>query len=150
MKDESKTKSELIAELAKLRKQIAKLERASAASARAIPEAQQTSADIVHSIPSGLFIYQFKKPDQLFLLNGNPEAEALTGIRVADWVDKEFNEIWPEAKASGFTDSCLGVIRTGKTYTTEDLYYKDERLEGAFRIRAFRLPGKRLAVAFFP
>ena len=148
MNDESRTKSELIAELQGLRKQVAKLERASAASARAVPDALQTSEDIVHSIPAGLFLYQFKKPDKLILLKGNPEAEALTGIRVDDWLGKEFNEIWPEAKADGFTGSCLDVMRTGEIYVTEDLFYKDERLEGAFRIRAFRLPGKRLAVAF--
>jgi signal transduction histidine kinase len=148
MKDESRTKPELIAELRALRKQVAKLERAATASARAVPDALQTSEDIVHSIPAGLFIYQFKKPDNLILLKGNPEAEALTGLRVDDWINKEFNEIWPEAKATGFTDSCLEVVRTGEIYVTEDLRYKDERLEGAFRIRAFRLPGKRLAVAF--
>jgi signal transduction histidine kinase len=148
MKDEAKSKAELISELRKLRRQVAKLEKLSVESAKAVPDALQTSQDIVRSIPAGLFIYQFEKPDRLLLLEGNPEAEALTGIKVADWVGVEFNEIWPEAKATGFTDSCLAVIKSGETYTTEDLYYQDERLEGAFRIRAFRLPGERLAVAF--
>ncbi|MGD8727891.1 MAG: histidine kinase [Gemmatimonadales bacterium] len=148
MQDERKTKAELIAELRDLRTQVAKLERESATRRGAIPDAQQAAEDIVRSIPAGLFLYQYEKPDKLILLHGNPEAEALTGIHVDDWVGREFNEIWPEAKASGFTDSCLGVVRSGKPYVTEDLHYKDERLEGAFRIRAFRLPGKRLAVAF--
>ncbi len=148
MNDERRTKTELIADLQSLRKRVAELEQVSAASAEAVPDALQTSEDIVHSIPAGLFIYRFEKPDKLILLKGNPEAEALTGIHVDDWLGKEFNEIWPEAKARGFTDSCLGVMRSGEPYITEDLYYKDERLEGAFRIRAFRLPGTRLAVAF--
>ncbi len=148
MKDERRTKKDLIAELRSLRRQVTELEQAAAATSQAVPEALQTAQDIVHSIPAGLFIYQFEEPDRLILLQGNPEAEALTGVRVDDWLGKEFNEIWPEAKPGGFTDSCLGVMRSGKPYFTEDLYYKDERLEGAFRIRAFRLPGCRLAVAF--
>lgn len=114
----------------------------------ALRESLQTSDDIVRTIPSGLFIYQYEAPDRLTLFNGNPEAERLTGIKVKDWIGREFDEIWPGAQESGVTGAFLGPMKTGKTYETEELYYKDERLEGAFRIRAFRLPGDRLAVAF--
>jgi PAS domain S-box-containing protein len=111
-------------------------------------ESLQTSDDIVNSIPTGLFIYQFEPPNKLILLNGNPESEKLTGVKVKDWIGREFDEIWPEAKKRGITDAYLKVMETGKTFSTEDLYYKDQSLEGAFRIRAFRIPGERLAVAF--
>ncbi len=103
-------------------------------------ESLKTSADLMYSIPFGIFIYQYEKPDRLILLSGNPEAERLTGINVDEWIGKENNEIWPEARKVGVTDSYLKVIETGETYETEDLYYKDEKLEGAFRICAFRLP----------
>jgi len=111
-------------------------------------KSQQTSNDIFKTIPAGLFIYQYEAPDRLIFLDGNPEAERLTGIRVEDWIGREFNEIWTGARESGINKYFLDPMKTGKTYETEDLYYKDERLEGAFRIRAFRLPGERLAVAF--
>jgi PAS domain S-box-containing protein len=111
-------------------------------------EVLKTSNDIVQTIPSGLFIYQFIPPERLILINGNPESERLTGIKAKDWIGKEFNEMWPEAQKSGITEKYLNVMRTGKTYKTEDLYYKDLRLEGAFKIHAFKLPGHRLAVAF--
>ncbi|MHA2390195.1 MAG: histidine kinase dimerization/phosphoacceptor domain -containing protein, partial [Candidatus Hodarchaeales archaeon] len=104
--------------------------------------------DIVQTIPSGLFIYQFIPPERLILINGNPESERLTGIKAKDWIGKEFNEMWPEAQKSGITEKYINVMRTGTTYKTEDLYYKDLRLEGAFKIHAFKLPGHRLAVAF--
>lgn len=108
----------------------------------------QTSDDIVKTIPSGLFIYQFEPPDKLFLMSANPEAERLTGLKSEEWIGREFNEIWPEAKKQGVTDAFLSPMRTGKTYETEDLYYEDNRLQGAFRVRTFRLPSNRLAVAF--
>ncbi len=108
----------------------------------------QTAADLVHSTPYGLFIYQYEKPNRLILLSGNPEAERLTGIKIDDWIGKENNEIWPEAMKAGVTDAYLKVMETGKTYETEDLYYKDEKLEGAFRIRAFLLPEEKLCVSF--
>jgi PAS domain S-box-containing protein len=106
------------------------------------------SDEIVKSIPSGLFIYKFKSPDKLILEKGNHSAEKLTGIKASEWIGKEFNEIWPNAKKEGITDNYLNVMKTGKIYTTEDLHYKDEKIEGAFHINAFKLPSDRLAVAF--
>lgn len=111
-------------------------------------EALQTSDDIVRTIPSGLFIYQFESPDKLFLLKGNPAAEKFTGLHLADCKGREFNELWPQARQAGLTHEYIKVMQTGKPFETEDLNYQDNRLSGAFRIRAFKLAGERLAVAF--
>ena len=111
-------------------------------------EVIRTSAEIVRTIPSGLFIYQYEPEDRLILLDGNPAAEKLTGIKIDEWRGKEFNEIWPEARERGINDAFLSVMKTGKIYETEDLFYKDERLEGAFNTRVFPMPGERLGVAF--
>jgi PAS domain S-box-containing protein len=115
---------------------------------RALQETLRTSDDIVRTIPSGLFIYQFEPQDHLILISANPEAERLTGIRTETCKGREFNEIWPEARRSGITQRYLEVMRTGRTFETEDLQYTDRRLTGAFRIRAFVLPKQRLGVAF--
>ena len=108
----------------------------------------QMANDIVRSIPSGLLTFHCVEPDKLFLLSGNPEAERLTGLRIADWIGREYNEAWPKAAARGLTNAYLEVMRTGQDFETEDWYYQDARLEGSFRIRAFRLPNERLAVSF--
>jgi PAS domain S-box-containing protein len=108
----------------------------------------QTSDDIVQAIPSGLFLYQYESPDKLFLLNGNPEAQRLTGINIEDSTGKEFNEIWPEAKATGITDAFLNVAKTEQPFESEELVYEDRKLQGFFRTRVFSLPGNRLACAF--
>jgi PAS domain S-box-containing protein len=114
----------------------------------ALQDSLQTSADIVASIPSGLFLYQFEPPDSLVLLDGNSEAELLTGIKIDDWRGSEFNEIWPGAMQSGVTEECVNVAKTGKMFQTEDFHYKDERLEGAFRLNVFVIPGNRIGIAF--
>jgi len=108
----------------------------------------QTSADIVRSIPSGFFVYQFQPPARLMLLSANPEAERLTGIRAEQWLGREFNEIWPAGRKLGITDAYLNALRSGVPFETEDLQYSDKRLSGAYRIRAFALSHDRLAVAF--
>ena len=111
-------------------------------------EKLQAMGDIVKAMPSGLFIYQFEPPDQLILIDGNPATEALAGIKIAEWRGREFNEIWPKAEESGVTKAFLSVMKTKEMFETEDLYYKDNRLEGAFNVRVFPMPGNRLGVAF--
>jgi len=107
-----------------------------------------TLDEIVNAIPSGLFIYQYCDPDKLYLIKGNIEAEKITGIRSAEWIGKEFNEIWPCAAGGGITRRYLDVIHTGENIGFEDHQYGSKRLQGEFRVRVFNIPGKRLGVAF--
>jgi len=111
-------------------------------------EVLRMSSDIVKSIPSGLFTYKYEPPDKLILLNGNPASERLANLKVSECIGKDFNDIWPEAKGKGITDNFLQVMKTGKTHETEDQYYEDEKLEGAFRICAFPMSKELLGVAF--
>ncbi len=111
-------------------------------------EALRASGEIVRSIPSGLFVYQYEPEDRLILLDGNPAAKELTGIDINASRGREFNEIWPQAYESGVTQAFLDVMKTGRIYSSEDLTYEDERIQGAFRIVAFRMTTKRLGVAF--
>jgi PAS domain S-box-containing protein len=110
--------------------------------------AMQTLEDIINSIPSGLFIYQYVKPDKLYLIKANSEAEKMTGICAEEWTNKEFNEIWPSAAEAGITKRYLDVIHTGINIELEDAIYTDDRVSGAFRIRAFNIPGNKLGIAF--
>ena len=108
----------------------------------------QMSDDLLRAIPSGIFIYDFKSPGDLILVDANPAAENLTGVKLRDCKGNKFDQIWTEARGIGLTDRLLHVARTGETVDIEDLDYKDEKLDAAFRIRAFTLPNSRLAVAF--
>lgn len=114
----------------------------------ALQDSLQTSVDIIQTIPSGLFIYQYESPDRLILLESNPEAERLTGVTAKQSKGMELNDIWPMARATGLTDKYLKVIKTGTVFDIEDFYYKDEHIEGAFNMRVFRMPKNRLGVAF--
>ena len=108
----------------------------------------QASADIVQAIPSGLFIYQYEPPDRLVLVSANPAAERQTGCRGDEWRGREFDELWPAARQSGISQAFLRAMETGVPYEAEVLHYRDDRVEGTFAVRAFRIPGDRLGVAF--
>ncbi len=111
-------------------------------------EVMSTYSDIVQSIPAGLFIYQYEETDKLYLISANPEAERLTGITIDEWKGKEFNEIWERANETMLLGNFLNAYHSNSIYETDDLFYKDSRLAGAYKIKAFRLPADKLAIAF--
>ena len=114
----------------------------------ALLESLQTSMETVQAIPSGLLIYQHRPPGRLALIFGNSAAERLTGIDIEEWLGKDFDEIWPAARELGITESFLNVARTDETFESDELLYKDERLDRIFRVRVFPMAGNRLGVAF--
>ncbi len=114
----------------------------------ALRESLQTSAAIVREISTGLYLYRYEKPDRLVLLDGNPQTAWITGIPVEDIRGREITEIFPALPESGLQEAFLRVMETGQVFNSSDLKYKDHRLEGIYRIRAFRLMEDRLAVAF--
>ncbi len=106
----------------------------------------QATADIFREIPAGLLIYQYLTPDCLMLLDGNPEAERLTKLKIDELRGKEFDEIWGQGEE--LKEAYLSLRGTGRIFKSEKLYWVDDRISGYFRIRSFWIPGDRLAVAF--
>jgi CheY-like chemotaxis protein len=113
-----------------------------------LKEKLQATRNIINSIPFGLFIYQYRDPDHLILIDGNPEAQRLTGMEIQKNIGREFNDLWPNAAKTGVTSSYLNALKTGITFETENLFYQGSSLAGTFRILAFSMPGLRLGLAF--
>ena len=113
-----------------------------------LKESLQTSASIVDAIPSGLLIYQFEEPDRLILVDGNPAAVRLAGLDIDVWRGRDFSEIWPYDEEVGLKRRYIEIIKTGEAMFFDRIFWKDERVEGYFSIRSFRIPGDRLAVTF--
>ena len=113
-----------------------------------LAHSRQTTHEISHHIPVGLFIYKIDSTGDMVLESCNPEAERMTGITQKQWIGRRFEAIWPEAETLGITEQFRKVIETGKACFLEDLLYQDERLTGSFRVQAFLLPDRRLAVSF--
>ena len=111
-----------------------------------LASSRQTTLDISQFMPAGLFVYRENSEGQLVLDSCNPEAERMTGISMAQCGGMRFEDIWP--RADTLFEKLDGVMKTGQTCYLEDVHYKDDRIEGAYRIHAFRLPDRRLAVSF--
>lgn len=108
----------------------------------------RTSADIVQAIPSGLLIFEYREPDLLLLVDGNPAAEKLFGkLQRLVW-GASITSLFPGFADSGVAQSLLDVLRTGEVYEQPELHYKDDEMDIVFLFRAFRIAGQRVGVAF--
>ncbi len=129
---------------AQLRQEIAHRKRAE----QELLESMETSANIVETIPSGLFIFQHSPPSEFFLVDANPEAERIFGMDFEPWLGQELVEIWPNARTQGLNKGFQSVIETGQAFKLDQGVYKRGDLTRFFRIRAFRIPGELLGMAF--
>lgn len=129
---------------AHLEEQISRRERAE----EHLRESLETSANIVQTIPSGLLTFQFQPPREFFLVECNPEAERLLHIDIDRWRGQELEEVWPNARVFGLKKAFSTIMETGETFKLDDGVYKKGGTTRFFRIRAFRIPGELLGVAF--
>lgn len=111
-----------------------------------ISDTSKMTAEIVREIPAGLFIYKYELGDRLILVDGNPEAEKLTGINVENCIGLEFDDIW--SNAGDLKKIYINVARTGESLDLDEFKYSSDKLDGYYRIKAFNLSGDLVAVAF--
>ncbi len=113
-----------------------------------LERSRQTAQDIIHHMPSGLFVYEVTEENDLILQSGNTSAEQLTGMRVEEHIGKSFLELWPGPGGQELQISMLETYHQGDSLCIPEFAYGDSQLTGFFHIHAFRLPGDRLAVSF--
>lgn len=108
---------------------------------------RETNSEILDFIPSGLFIYGHRGEGRLVLESCNPEAERIIGRKEADVIGRDFDELWPNAASLGFSEKVKEVLKRGEHYRGL-VEYKDETVNGIYRIQVFPLPEDRLALSF--
>ncbi len=106
------------------------------------------SAEIVKSIPSGLFIFKHEHPDKFFLSDANPAALNLTRMRPDEIIGKELSELWPDTMNAGLSAHFVDALRTTAPFFGNNITFSNGRTKGIFRIIAFKMPNNRLGLAF--
>ncbi|MFH0825680.1 MAG: response regulator [Pseudomonadota bacterium] len=113
-----------------------------------LTELLETSSHIVRNMPSGLLIFQYQAPGELFLVNANNEASRLMDINADEQRGQEFDEMWPNARLQGLTPALLRTMATGEAFAAECAVFKTEDMERFFRLRAFPMPHDLLGLSF--
>jgi signal transduction histidine kinase len=149
MRDEDKTREELLSDLQRVRMQMAGMVEAEAFRRQAERELEQMThiaAALVRSSPCGLLVFQRHLPEKLSLINANPQAARLLGKSMDGLRGADLEDMWPNAAIGGFKQSLLNALDTGGPFEASDVPHTGDLRELTLSVSAFRLPEDRLGL----
>lgn len=103
---------------------------------------------VIDNSPLGMYLYELQD-EQLILIDANPAADAIIGVKHQSLLGKEISTVFPELARAEIPNILMQVLQTGQTWTDENVQYQDDRISGVFQVHAFRVSEERLAVQFF-
>ena len=150
MKDEKKTKAQLIAELEALRARVAKLESLEAErklTEEALRESEKEFRNIIESLPMGVHMYQLEPDGKLCFIGANPAADKILGVDNKQYIGKTIYEAFPKISETEIPEKFRKIAEKGGFWKKEDIVYKDELIEGVFENYNFQTsPGKMVSL----
>ena len=108
-------------------------------------EALRTADEIVSALPTGMLIYQHREADELILVSGNSAASPFVDLEKN--IGTEMEAHWPLAMVECLREPLVSIARDGGIYDRETAIGPPVDRH-VFHVRAFRIPGNRVVVAF--
>jgi PAS domain S-box-containing protein len=97
--------------------------------------------------PLGMHFYKLNNDDQLIFAGANPAADKLLGVDNSQFIGKTIEKAFPPLAQTEVPARYRGVAAEGIPWSTEQIAYEDDRIMGAFEVRAFQTtPGNMVAV----
>lgn len=105
-----------------------------------------TQLKVVENAPWGMHFYNLNEEGILIFAGANPTADKILGIDHSALIGKSIAEAFPPLVQTEIPSKYTHVALTGEMWITEQIEYSDNRINGAFEVRAFQLePGKMVA-----
>ncbi|TFG90227.1 MAG: PAS domain S-box protein, partial [Candidatus Atribacteria bacterium] len=153
MKDEDKTKEELIKELKFLREEQKKgvfediTEHKKAE--QIIQKSEKIYRELINNMISGVAIYEAKNNGKDFIIKDfNPAVEKIDKVKKEDILDKSVLQVFPGVKNFGLFKVFKEVYKTGKPQHHPIFYYKDQRISGWRDNYLYKLPSGEIAAIY--
>ena len=107
---------------------------------------EETSRNIIESIPLGMHMYQLEDDGNLIFIGANQAADEILGINHEQLIGKKIEEAFPYSIETEIPDHYRAAAAEGTIWRNEDILYEDERIKGAYEVCAFQTsPGKMVA-----
>lgn len=104
--------------------------------------------NFLDNIPIGMHFYSLEN-DKLIFIGYNKEANRILGIDNSLFLNKEIEEAFPEIKKTDIPAKYKYVALSGEKWEHDKYFYKDNLIEGAFKIFAFKYAHNKIVVAFY-
>ncbi len=111
-------------------------------------EAEARFRSVVESSPMGIHLYRLEPDGRLIFLGANPAADAILGVPNGQFVGKEIVEAFPPLRATEVPERYREIAERGGRWRTEQIFYEDRQIRGAFEVHAFRYAPRHTAALF--
>ncbi|HQI82589.1 MAG TPA: PAS domain S-box protein, partial [Deltaproteobacteria bacterium] len=115
-------------------------------SEEALRKSESTYRNMVVNSPVGMHFYRLEPDGRLVLEDANPAADHILGIDHHPLLGKDILDAFPQLAGTEVPLRYREAASSGITWETEQIFYEDESIHGAFMVRAFQTtPGRMVA-----
>ena len=100
---------------------------------------------IIQSSPLGVHIYEFSE-GELYICGYNPAADEILNIDHSKLLGMKIEDAFPTI--GSIKEAYINVIKTGESWKSKLVNYKDDNIKGAFNVYAFRTHENKMATNF--
>jgi len=104
--------------------------------------------NFLDNIPIGMHFYSLEN-DKLIFIGYNKEANRILGIDNSQFLNKDIEDAFPQVKNTVIPSKYKYVAITGEKWEHDRYFYKDNLIEGAYKIFAFKYAHNKMVVAFY-
>ena len=102
---------------------------------------------VVEASPLGMHIYRLEAGDRLIFAGANPAADRILNVSNAPFVGKTIEEAFPPLVETEVPRRYREAAAEGRPWHTEQIFYEDQQILGAYEVHAFQIaPGEMAAV----
>ncbi|GEM_PF-400609 len=103
---------------------------------------------IVNAIPLGVLMYRLADDGRLLFSGANPAADRILGVGCQRYLGKTIEEAFPPLARTEVPDRYRKAAADGVPWHTEQIFYQDESIRGAFEVHVFQTAPATIAVVF--
>ncbi|MHC1776884.1 MAG: PAS domain S-box protein [Lentimicrobium sp.] len=102
---------------------------------------------MIDNAPFGMHFYQLNDQDELIFSSANQAADSILGIDHTILIGLSIGEAFPSLAGTGVIEHYREAARNNKIWVTDQIIYSDNKISGAFEVKAFQtVPGRMVAI----
>jgi PAS domain S-box-containing protein len=153
MRDEKKSKAQLIEELQELRHRMDGFERTDSERKQAernmVKESDSRYRELIKCVSSGVCVYKaVDDGDDFIIVDLNNAGERMGEVKKENVIGKRVTEVFPGVKELGLFDAFKRVWKTGSPEHHNESQYKDERISRWVDNYVYRLPNGEIVAVY--
>lgn len=113
----------------------------------AFTKSESLYKQMVDNAPFGMHFYEINNDNKLIFTGANPAANKILGIDNSKFKGLTIEEAFPSLAKTKIIQHYRKAALNNNTWVSEQIEYTDQRISGAFEVKAFQtIPGKMVAI----